>query len=138
MWKTFAKQKKIKALTLTELLVVMVIIGILVLLALPNLMPTVTKAKTMEAKTNLGHLHAMQEVYNMENSTYSDNLQAIGFEQNKLKTEGGSALYRFEIISASPSAFKARAEAVVDFDKDGVFNVWEIDQDKNLVEVVPD
>ena len=30
------------------------------------------------------------------------------------------------------NGFKAQAVSVVDFDKDGVFNVWEIDQDKNL------
>lgn len=36
------------------------------------------------------------------------------------------------------NGFKAQAVSVVDFDKDGVFNVWEIDQDKNLKETVKD
>ena len=36
--------------SLTELMVVLVIIGVLVLLALPKLLPIVTKAKTTEAK----------------------------------------------------------------------------------------
>jgi prepilin-type N-terminal cleavage/methylation domain len=42
--------KKIKAFTLAELMIVLVIIGILVLLALPNLMPLISKAKSTEAK----------------------------------------------------------------------------------------
>lgn len=39
--------------SLTELMVVLVIIGVLVLLALPRLLPVVTKAKTTEAKLML-------------------------------------------------------------------------------------
>lgn len=38
------------AFSLPELLVVLVIIGILVLVALPNLMPLISRAKATEAK----------------------------------------------------------------------------------------
>ena len=41
---------KVKAYTLTEILVVLVIIGILVLLALATSMPLITMAKTTAAK----------------------------------------------------------------------------------------
>ncbi|MEX2379157.1 MAG: prepilin-type N-terminal cleavage/methylation domain-containing protein, partial [Vicingaceae bacterium] len=44
---------KIKAFTLTELLVVLIIVGILVLLALPKLMPLISKAKSTEAQLQL-------------------------------------------------------------------------------------
>lgn len=47
-------------------------------------------------------------------------------------TDGGNANYRIEVVEAGENGFKAQAVSVVDFDKDGVFNVWEIDQDKNL------
>ena len=45
--------KKLKAFTLMELLIVLIIIGILVLLALPNLMPLISKAKSTEAQLQL-------------------------------------------------------------------------------------
>ncbi len=132
--------KKLPAFTLTELLVVLVIIGILVLLALPNLMPLISKAKSTEAKIQLEHLHTLEKTYFYEHSKYSSDLGVLGFEQEKLATESesGKANYRIEVVSSSQNTYVARATAVVDFDGDGTFNVWEIDQDKNLKEVTKD
>ena len=53
----------------------------------------------------------------------------INYIPNKLITEGGTALYRISIIEASPTGFKAKAEAVQDFNGDGKYNIWEIDQE---------
>jgi type IV pilus assembly protein PilE len=130
--------KKLHAFTLVELLVVLVIIGILVLLALPRLMPLISRAKSTEAQLQLGHLHTLEKSYFYLKSKYSTSFEDIGFEQEKLVTEGGPANYRIDIIEASTAGFKARATAVVDFDGDGKFDVWEIDQDKNLVETTKD
>ncbi len=132
------KMKKLAAFTLTELLVVLVIIGILVLLALPNLMPLITKAKSTEAKIQLEHLYTLEQSYFYMHSRYSREFEEIGFEHQKLTTEGGNANYKINIVEASVNSFKATATAVVDFDGDGVYNVWEIDQDKKLKEVVKD
>lgn len=131
---------RLKAFTLTEVLVVLVIVGILVLLALPNLMPLISKAKSTEAKIQLEHVYTLEKSNFFEKSKYSNDLEAIGFVQEKLVTDGesGNANYRIEIVSAGPTTFVARATAVADFDGDGVFNVWEIDQDKNLTETVKD
>lgn len=138
MWIKLRKQKQLKALTLTELLVVMVIIGILILLALPNLMPVVAQARAQEAKTNLAALRSSQQIFFMENANYANDITQISFEPPKLKSEGGTAMYRYEIVNASNSGFVARATAEVDFDQDGNINVWEIDQNNNLVEKVKD
>lgn len=134
------KGKKIQAYTLTEILVVLVIIGILILLALPNLLPLITKAKSTEAKMQLQHLQTLQQNYFYEKSKYSDDFTELGFVQEKLTTDGkdGKANYKIEIIEATNNTFKARATAVTDFNGNKIFNVWEIDQDKTLKEVTPD
>jgi len=133
-------RKKISAYTLTEILVVLVIIGILILLALPNLMPLITKAKSTEAKIQLEHLCTLQKNFFYEKSKYSNDLNEVGFVQEKLTSDGkdGKANYKVSIVSATNTGFVGRATAVADFDGDGVFNVWEIDQEKNLKEVTPD
>jgi type IV pilus assembly protein PilE len=101
-------------------------------------MPLISKAKSTEAKVQLEHVYTLQKSIFYEKSSYSKNLADISFEQQPLSTQGGQANYRIEIVSADNTSFKARAVAVVDFDGDGVFNVWEIDQNKNLVETVKD
>ena len=121
-----------------ELLVVLVIIGILVLIALPNLMPLISRAKSTEAQQQLVFLHTLQKNNFYTYSKYSSSVEELGFEQQPLVTDGGHANYRIEIIEASEKGFRATATAVVDFDGDGEYNVWEIDQDKNLRETVKD
>jgi len=129
---------KSRAFTLVELLVVLVIIGILVLLALPRLMPMISRAKSTEAQLQLGYLHTLEKSYFYLHSKYSVDLNEVGFEQEKIVTEGGTANYLIEVTESSSSGFLAKATAVVDFDGDGTFNVWEIDQDKKLTETIKD
>jgi type IV pilus assembly protein PilE len=124
--------------SMPELLVVIIIIGILVLLALPKFSSVVSKAKETEAKIQLKHLQSLEEAHFFEKDTYSDNLAAIGFEQARLVTDGGEARYKIEVVKANTYEFLATATAVVDFDKDGTMNVWTINQDGELVQSVPD
>ncbi|PQJ80295.1 prepilin-type N-terminal cleavage/methylation domain-containing protein [Polaribacter porphyrae] len=135
--KLYLKQK-LEAFNMQELLVVLVIIGILILIALPNLMPIISKTKALEAQNHLVHLYGLQRNHFFMYSKYSKDLNAIDFLSEKTVKNGGSANYEYEIIQATNNSFKAKAIAVTDFDGDGVFNVWEIDQDKKLVEVVKD
>ena len=125
----------IRAFSLPELLVVLVIIGILVLIALPNLMPLISKAKTIEAQQQLAYLHSLEKSYFY---TYSSSLDEIGFEQSTLVNDGGQANYVIEIVEATEHGFRATATSITDFDGDGVFNVWEIDERKELRETVKD
>ena len=99
----FDKGQGLRAFSLPEMLVVLVIIGILVLIALPNLMPLISKAKAMEAQQQLAFVHTLQKSYFYTYSRYSDSLDEIGFEQQPLVTEEGNANYRIEIVEAGES-----------------------------------
>jgi type IV pilus assembly protein PilE len=133
-------QTKVKAVTLQETLVALLIIGIIASVAIPVLMPMIAKAKSLEAKTQLEHVYRLQKNHFYEYSKYSNDLDRIGFEQETLVSEGenGKANYQIDIIEASAVTFLARATSVVDFDGDGQYNVWEIDENRNLSEVVKD
>ncbi|MES2141102.1 MAG: prepilin-type N-terminal cleavage/methylation domain-containing protein [Bacteroidota bacterium] len=130
--------KKLRAFTLMELLIVLIIIGILVLLALPNLMPLISKAKSTEAQLQLEHIHTLEKTYFYLHSKYSSDFTEISFEPAVLTTQGGNANYQIEVIESTNTAFKARANAITDFDGDGILNVWEVDQDKHIKEITPD
>lgn len=130
--------ERIPAFTLTELLIALVIVGILVYLALPDYSQVVAQAKATEAKLQLEHLYSLQTTHYYERSQFAGELSLVGFQQQKLVTEGGTANYRIEVVNAGPRTFTARATAVADFDQDGQYNVWEIDHEKALREVVPD
>jgi len=124
--------------SLTELMVVLVIIGVLVLLALPKLLPLVTRAKTTEAKLMLKQIYSLEQSYKFEHDRYSAATPEIGFEQNKLVSEGGQARYRIDVTSADETTFVALATSIVDFNGNGSFNVWIVDQTGAIKEKVPD
>jgi len=117
------------------MLVVLVIIGVLVLAALPKFLPMITKARSIEAQQGLKTIYTLEKTFYLQNLEYSGNFEDIGFEMEGNQKDN---TYSFEIINSSENGFKARATANKDFDKDGQLNVWEIDEEKNLKEVVKD
>ena len=134
--KRFAEEEQ--GWSLTELMVVLVIIGILVMLAIPIYRNITTKAKTTEAKIMLGQVVSLEKDYYLGHDTYSDDLATIGFEQNKLITNGGRARYVIKIVKADQNGYEATATSVVDFNRNGRFNVWEVTQDGIIKEKTPD
>ncbi len=129
---------KVKAFNLQEILIVLAIIGILLLIALPNLMPYISKAKATEAQFQLKAIHSMQTQYRYLYSRYSNDFNEIDYQVPITTDKGGNARYIYEITVADGGTFKARAEAIEDFDGDGIRNVWEIDEKGNPKEIVKD
>lgn len=131
-------KKYLKAFSMTELVIVLCVIGILMLLVLPNQTNVVVQARAIEAQGMLNQLHGLEKSYFFRYGKYSANFDEIGFIHEKTVNEGGQAVYQIEIIEASTNSFRARAVALTDFDGDGNFNTWEIDHQKILKETVKD
>jgi type IV pilus assembly protein PilE len=124
--------------SLTELLIVLVIIGVLALLAIPRFFEVTTRAKTTEAKLMLKQVHTLQQAYYFEHDRYAAELAAIGFDQSRLVADGGTARYTISIEQADGSGFTAIATSTVDFNNNGVFNVWEVDHEGMIRQRVAD
>lgn len=129
---------KIPSYNLQEVLIVLVIIGILLLLALPNLMPLIAKTKSVEAQTQLKFIYNSQTTYRYMYSKYAFDLNEIDFEAPKTVNQNGTSNYSYEIINATNNSFKAKATAITDFDGDGIFNVWEIDENGTPKQLIKD
>lgn len=130
--------KRVKAFSLAEILIVLAIMGILIMLVVPNQTGIATRTKSMEAQQELRMIHNLQYAYFLQFSKYSMDTKEINYLPHKLVTEGGTANYRISVTEASTGSFKGRAEAVVDFNGDGKMNVWEIDHEGQPKEVQPD
>lgn len=132
------KYKKVDGLTLQEVLITMLIIGVMTLIAIPLFMPMVSKAKSLEAQLQIKHIYNMQKMHFYMHSRYSTEFMDLDFEAPKTVAENGTANYTYEVVSASNTGFKARATAVTDFDGDGIYNVWEIDENGKPQQITKD
>jgi len=134
--------------SLTELMIVVAIIGILAAVAIPKFMSFQARAKQSEAKANLVYIHTAEMAYFAEYNGYLDDFNAIGFG-----VTGSSQRYYYELGKShsgtlppgctastldmvSSSGFKA--VAIGNIDGDPTCDVWTIDDQKNLVNVVND
>jgi type IV pilus assembly protein PilE len=129
------KKATLKAYSMTEILIVLCIIGIILLMVLPNQTSVISQAKAIEAQAMLNQIYGLEKSYFYRHSKYTSNMEELGFEQEKTVEEGGQAVYRVEITEASNDSFSAKATSVTDLDSDGAFNTWEIDSKKILTEV---
>lgn len=129
---------KLKAFNLQEMLVTLCIIGIATMILLPNLMPFITSTKALEAQFQLRALYTLQTQYRYIYSKYAQDLNDLDFEAPITEKDGGIAKYQYRLIDASSTTFTIEAEAVIDFDGDGIMNLWHIDQSGVIKEVVKD
>ncbi len=119
--------------SLTELMVVIVVIGILAMISIPKFMNVATKAKMTEAKTKLRHVSALQKAYHFEHDRFTAELEQLGFD-----VSGGESRYEIHVTEADANSFRAVATATVDFDGDGVYNQWVVTQDGVVEQLVAD
>ncbi len=128
----------LKAYSMSEILVVLCIIGILIYLVVPNQTSVVTSAKSIEAQNMLSMIHGLEKSHFYRHSKYTADFNELGFEEALTIDKGGQAVYKIEVIEATINTFKATATSLQDFDGDGVYNTWEINQDRLLKETIKD
>ena len=139
-----------KGFTLIELMIVVAIIGILAAIAIPNFLNYQLKAKTAEAKTNLGSIKTAQEAYKAETDVYvvctaSPNAapttaKQAWADQGGFGTIGfspsGNVYYSYASASANTSLnFTATADG--DLDGNGTNAVYTITQAAALTGPLP-
>ena len=113
---------RIAGLTLIELMVVLLIIGILAAVAVPSYRQYVIRAHRTEAKTALLRLAANQERHYLQNNTYTDDLTLLGFGTG-VSDNGAYAL-------SVPTANATSYEAVAVPAPGGGFNGMDMTQDE--------
>lgn len=132
------KKHQLKAYSMSEILIVLCIIGILIYLVVPNQTSVVTSAKSIEAQNMLSMIHGLEKSHFYRHSKYTSDFDALGFEPAITIDKGGQAVYKIEVVEASLNSFKATATSLQDFDGDGNYNTWEINQDRILKEIIKD
>lgn len=114
--------------------------GIFAAIMIPNFTRFQAKAQQTEAKVRLMGLYAEEKISWVENSAYTDDLSKLNLEPS------GETRYRIGFANSAPelrehcpsclateNGFKAVAVGKIG---QGRLDVWTIDQDKNLVNVI--
>ena len=96
-----------RGITLMELMIVVVIIGILTAIAFPNYREFVARAKRTEAKAALLQIATNQERFYLQNSTFTTDLTLLGFATDPYQTDSDS--YSVAVTAADASNFTAVA-----------------------------
>ncbi len=88
--------------TLLELMITVAIIGILAAIVMPSYTKYVQKTKRADAKVELMKIAQMQESYFVQNMSYAQNLQQLGFSANTIASENNE--YNVSISAITPGA----------------------------------
>jgi type IV pilus assembly protein PilE len=104
MKRDIMNDKKMRGMTLVELLIVVAIVAILASVALPSWNSQVQKARRADARNALLNVQLEQEKYRSTNGSYAGSLSDLGLGQY---TSGD--YYNVSIASNSATAFLATA-----------------------------
>lgn len=101
-------RRYMRGVTLMELMIVVVVIGILTAIAYPSYRQYAAKAKRNEAKAALLQIATLQERHYLQNATYTADMTKLGFPvSDNFLTDSES--YIVDVTAASASAFSATA-----------------------------
>ena len=101
-------RKKMAGVTLMELMIVVVIIGILAAIAYPNYRQYAARAKRNEAKAELLKIATLQERFYLQNNSYTADMTNLGYAlaaNNISDTDS----YKINVTAADANNFTAVA-----------------------------
>jgi type IV pilus assembly protein PilA len=111
-----SQKKKARGFTLIELLIVVILLGVLAAISLPNLLGQIAKGRQAEARAALGLINRAQQGYRYEKGTFGS-LPDLSLEAATISL----TFYTIrEVGSPSPNAFGVayQADAVPEFGND--------------------
>ena len=100
-------RKHMRGITLLELMVVVVIIGLLASVAYPNYRDFVSRAARNEAKAALLQIATNQERFYLQNSIFTTDMTQLGFDESPFTTDSGA--YQVVVTAADAANFTATA-----------------------------
>lgn len=89
-----------------ELLMVVIIIGILATLALPQYMSFIEKARAAEAISTMGAIRTAENLAKLENGTYTSDSTALSIT---FPTSGNSTYWTYTVSGAGDTGFSVTA-----------------------------
>ncbi len=94
--------------TLTEIMIVVVVISILAAIAYPSYIDSIRKARRSDAVSELMKVAQKMEVFYARNAAYTQDLTLLGYDNvdyNDILSDSGTVTYRMNIIATGGCDF---------------------------------
>jgi len=116
-----------QGVTLVELMIVILVLGILTTIAYPNYRDYAARAQRNEAKAALLQIATNQERFYLNNNTYTTDLTQLGFATSPWFTDTGS--YRIRVLpGANAAGYTAEADYQLGGNEESLCNIYTINQ----------